>query len=107
MTAEAGFKLTYATMSNPSEAMHACFEEALVQVRARLGHEHGLFIDGREFFIAEKFEDRSPVDTNVVLGIFRKGGAQKAAAALVFGFRLSLRADLVNALERLRRASCY
>ena len=82
MTAEAGFKLTYATMFNPPEAMHTCFEETMVQVRTRLGREHSLFIDDRDVFTADKFEDRSPADTDAVLGVFQKGTAQEAAAAV-------------------------
>ncbi len=76
------FKLTYATMFNPPEELHQHFEEALAQVKASLGKEHGMLIGGKDRFTPEKFEDRSPADTDVVLGIFQKGGAAEAVEAL-------------------------
>ncbi len=76
------FKLTYATMFNPPEELHKRFDEALAQVKAGLGKEYGMIIDGKERFADQKFEDRSPADTDVVLGVFQKGTAADAAAAL-------------------------
>jgi 1-pyrroline-5-carboxylate dehydrogenase len=76
------FKLTYATMFNPPEELHTRYEEALAEVRANLGQEYGMIINGQEHFADEKFDDRSPVNTDVVLGVFQKGTAQDAADAL-------------------------
>jgi 1-pyrroline-5-carboxylate dehydrogenase len=77
-----GFKLTYATMFNPPEELHTRFEESLKKVKAGLGKEYGMFINGEERFAAEKFQDRSPVNTDLVLGVFQKGTAQDAVEAL-------------------------
>lgn len=82
MAMESNFKLTYATMFNPPEELHAHFEEALVKVKANLGQEHAMIIDGKEHYSQEKFEDRFPADTDVVLGIFQKGTAEDAHAAI-------------------------
>lgn len=82
MTESSAFKLTYATMFNPPEELHTRFEDALKNVKAHLGEEHTMFIDGKEVRIDDKFEDRSPVDTGVVLGIFQKGGAEIASQAI-------------------------
>ena len=79
---EPSFKLTYATMFNPPEELHTRFGEALAQVKASLGREHAMWIDGQDRFTAEKFENRSPADTRLVLGVFQKGGAQDAADAV-------------------------
>jgi 1-pyrroline-5-carboxylate dehydrogenase len=76
------FKLTYSTMFNPPEELHTRFEEAIEQVRSGLGKEHGMIIDGKDHFSEEKFEDRSPADTEVVLGTFQKGTSQDAHDAL-------------------------
>jgi 1-pyrroline-5-carboxylate dehydrogenase len=65
------FKLTYATMFNPPEELHTRFEEALVKTRAKLGKEYGMIINGQERFAEQKFEDRSPANTDVVLGVFQ------------------------------------
>ncbi len=76
------FKLTYATMFNPPEELHTRFEVALVKVKANLGKEYGMIIDGKERYAEQKFEDRSPANTDVVLGVFQKGSARDAQAAL-------------------------
>jgi 1-pyrroline-5-carboxylate dehydrogenase len=76
------FKLTYATMFNPPEELHVRFEEALAKVKAGLGKEYGMIIGGKDRFVEQKFEDRSPVDTDTVLGVFQKGSAQDANDAL-------------------------
>jgi 1-pyrroline-5-carboxylate dehydrogenase len=76
------FKLTYATMFNPPEELHTRFEQALERIRSRLGQEHGMVIEGEDRFSAEKFEDRSPANTDTILGVFQKGTAEDAEAAL-------------------------
>ena len=76
------FKLTYATMFNPPEELHTHFDEALAQLKAGLGKDYGMLIGGKDRFTAEKIEDRSPANTDMVLGLFQKGGAQDAVDAL-------------------------
>lgn len=76
------FKLTYATMFNPPEELHTRFDETLTQIKANLGREYGMIINGKEVFADEKFEDRSPINTDWVLGIFQKGGVEHAQQAL-------------------------
>jgi 1-pyrroline-5-carboxylate dehydrogenase len=76
------FKLTYATMFNPPEELHQRFDAVLEKVNASLGQEYGMWIDGKDHFTSEKFEDRSPADTGKVLGVFQKGTATDAALAL-------------------------
>jgi len=76
------FKLTYATMFNPPEELHTHFDTALAKVKAGLGADHGMFINGKDVFTAEKFEDRNPANTDVVLGTFQKGDEKSAQAAL-------------------------
>ncbi len=76
------FKLTYATMFNPPEELHTHFDEALAMLKVGLGREYGMIIAGKDRFTAEKFEDRSPANTDMVLGIFQKGGEQEAIDAL-------------------------
>lgn len=82
MDVQKSFKLTYGTMFNPPEELHTHFETALAKVKAGLGQEYGMIIDGKEHFAVEKFEDRSPTDTDVVLGVFQKGSAEDAQKAL-------------------------
>jgi 1-pyrroline-5-carboxylate dehydrogenase len=80
--AESTFKLTYATMFNPPEELHTRFEEVLADVKSRMGQEYGMIINGEERLASEKFEDRSPTNTDQVLGIFQKGTADDANDAI-------------------------
>ena len=63
----APFKLTYATMFNPPETMHAQYEKALARTKANLGRDYGMLINGKERYAIEKFEDRSPINIEWVL----------------------------------------
>lgn len=79
---EAAFRLTYATMFDPPALMHDNFEKALAIVMAGLGREYSMWIGGKERGAAEKFEDRSPINTTWLLGTFPKGTAADVAVAL-------------------------
>lgn len=76
------FKLTYATMFNPPEELHKGFDKAVAALKQNLGREYGMFIDGREVFADEKFEVRSPINTDWVLGVMQKGNASHAQMAV-------------------------
>ena len=81
------FKLTYATMFNPPEELHQRFEVTLEQINANLGQEYGMWIDGKDHFTAEKFEDRSPADIRQGARHFpkRRSGRCRAGAWLLHG----------------------
>jgi len=76
------FKLTYSTMFNPPEEMHNQYDGAIAQTRAQLGQEHAMIIGGKDVFADEKFEDRSPINTDEVLAIMQKGNEKHAHQAL-------------------------
>jgi len=78
----AAFKLTYGTMFNPPEELHAGFDKAVTQLKANLGKEYGMIIDGKDVFTDQKFEDRSPVNTEWMLALMQKGNAMHADAAI-------------------------
>jgi 1-pyrroline-5-carboxylate dehydrogenase len=69
-------------MFNPPEELNTRFEAALAEKKARLGEEYAMIIDGKEVKTDEKFENRSPIDTGMVLGIFQKGSAETANLAV-------------------------
>ena len=83
MTSKSQFKLTYATMFNPPEELHERFNESLAVLKSNLGQEHPMIINGKDCFADEKFEDRSPIDTDMVLGVFQKGSVNDAQDALM------------------------
>lgn len=76
------FKFTYSTMFNPPEELHNRYDLALAEQKASLGGEYAMFIDGKDVFSDEKFEDRTPIDTSVVLALMQKGSAEHARQAL-------------------------
>jgi 1-pyrroline-5-carboxylate dehydrogenase len=82
MASKSEFKLTYATMFDPPEELHTRFEAACAEVRSKLGQEHAMLIAGEDRFAAEKLETRSSFDTDAILGVFQKGTAEDAHAAL-------------------------
>lgn len=78
----ADFKLTYATMFNPPPELHTGFDEAVVKLKKNMGKDYGMWIDGKDVFADEKFEDRSPVNTDWVLAVMQKGNADHANQAV-------------------------
>jgi len=99
-----GFRLTYSTMFDPPEELHARFEAALGEARARLGADHTLHVGGSDVAAAASYEKRSPVDSRVVLGRFPladAGEVERAVRAADGAFAGWRRAPLA---ERLRLA---
>ena len=76
------FKLTYATMFNPPEELHKGFDSAVVKLKQNLGKEYSMIINGKDAFSDEKWDDRSPVNTDWVLARMQKGNASHAQQAI-------------------------
>lgn len=76
------FKLTYATMFNPPEELHTRYDEGLAKVKAGLGKEYAMIINNQDVLADEKYEDRSPINTDWVLAVIQKGNEQHALQAL-------------------------
>jgi 1-pyrroline-5-carboxylate dehydrogenase len=67
-------RVTYATLAaGQTEDFSRKYDAAVESVRASFGGRHGHWIDGSEVASASEFEDRSPIDTRVVLGRFAAG----------------------------------
>jgi len=75
-------KITYSTLSAASPELHQMFDEAVEQAKARFGTNYPMFIDGEERWADETFEDRSPINTDWLLGHFQKGTAEHGSEAL-------------------------
>jgi 1-pyrroline-5-carboxylate dehydrogenase len=76
------FKITYATLGMPNPRLHDEFDRALDRVKARLGKTHPMFIGGASVTAEETFKDRSPINTDWLLGKFQKGTARHAGEAV-------------------------
>jgi 1-pyrroline-5-carboxylate dehydrogenase len=71
-TSEPRLKITYATLRNDNEQLHAQYDAGLATARGELGATHGLFINGEWRPAAATFEKRSPIDGSLV-GLFASG----------------------------------
>jgi 1-pyrroline-5-carboxylate dehydrogenase len=100
-------KITYATMSaEQMDDLHREMDEAIAQVEMKFGDTHPMFINGRAVTAASQFEDRSPIDTRVVLGRFQKGGrdeARQSIAAARAAFGMWSRVPWEERVHQVRR----
>jgi 1-pyrroline-5-carboxylate dehydrogenase len=71
-TSEPRLKITYATLRNDNEQLHASYDAGLATARGELGKTHGLFIGGKWRPGKETFEKHSPIDGTLV-GRFARG----------------------------------
>ncbi len=103
-----GFKLTYATMFDPPEELHESYESSLAQIKSNMGAEHPMIIDGKEVSASEKFEVRSPINQDWLLGTFQQGtdkDVKKALAAARKAFPAWSRKPWEERVKLLRKAA--
>ena len=73
MTEEPSFKLTYSTMFNPPEELHTRYGDALAGLKANMGQEFPMLINGREVYAEQKHQAFSPINRDWHLATFQKG----------------------------------
>ena len=61
-------KITYSTMSADNPELNEAYESALERVRDQMGADHGVVVSGEERTDREMFEERSPIDRDIVVG---------------------------------------
>lgn len=76
------FKLTYSTMFEPPQDLHARFDAAIARMTAALGARHALHVAGRDLACAQAATKFNPADRGQALGEFATAGAQDADAAV-------------------------
>ncbi|HEU0202259.1 MAG TPA: aldehyde dehydrogenase family protein [Burkholderiaceae bacterium] len=82
MTTQVEFKLTYATMFDPPQSLHERFDAARAGVRERLGRDLPMWIDGAPRASDSRFEVRSPIHRDWLLGRFPLGTAADVGDAV-------------------------
>ncbi len=71
----AGAKITYTSATGDLEDFHRRFDSALARIRAAAGGRHLCWIGGEAVETrGEPLEDRSPIDTSLLLGRFASAG---------------------------------
>lgn len=96
------FRLTYATMFDPPEALHAGFEAALAEVRGSLGARHSFFIDGYDVPARAHAHRATPIDRELALGTFPIADAAEVEAAMQAATRALPFWRALDAVERAR-----
>ena len=74
-------KLTYTSLLDNRDIQRG-YERALETVQGELGKHHPMSIGGRRVAAVEDFETRSPIDNDIVIGTFQKGGETAAKSAV-------------------------
>ena len=82
MPRDSEFKFTYTTLSSPAEEVHEAFEQAVAEVRRSLGARHPLWIAGEARMPGRTFEDRSPIDSRLLVGSFSMAEKRDVADAI-------------------------
>ncbi|HEY8168887.1 MAG TPA: aldehyde dehydrogenase family protein [Candidatus Limnocylindrales bacterium] len=84
MTTESAprIKITYATLRNDNEELHAAYEAGLEKARARLGAYHRNYVNGHVRDGDGTFELRSPIDRDILVGTFARGTRQDVRDAI-------------------------
>jgi 1-pyrroline-5-carboxylate dehydrogenase len=76
-------KITYATMTaDRMEDLHRDLDGAIEKVKSTFGKSYPLMIGGRDVRASKEFDDRSPIDTRILLGKFQSGGAEHVRDAI-------------------------
>ena len=68
-------KITYATMSADNEELNAAYEEAVERVREGLAKDHPFVVNGEERWGDGLYEERSPIDSEIVVGRYAQATA--------------------------------
>ncbi len=66
-------KITYATLRNDNEELHALYDAGIQRAQARLGRHHQNWIAGAGRDGDGSFELRSPIDRDILVGTFARG----------------------------------
>ena len=75
-------KITYATLSADNEELQAAFDAAVERARAELGRTYPMLIGGEARLSDDTFEDRSPIDRELVVARFPIGSRQDVRDAV-------------------------
>jgi 1-pyrroline-5-carboxylate dehydrogenase len=81
--AKGATKITYATMTaDRMEDLHRELDRAIGQAPATFGKSYPLMIGGAAVRSASEFEDRSPIDTRMLLGRFQSASREQVRDAI-------------------------
>ena len=75
-------KVTYSTLGSPDPLLHEYFEEDVAALKNNLGQRYQMLINGEWVDGAGSFENRSPINTDWLLGVFARASADQVDQAV-------------------------
>ena len=76
-------KITYATMTGDRmEDLHRELDAAIEKVKSTFGRSYPLIVGGKEARASSEFDDRSPIDTRILLGKFQSASRDQVREAI-------------------------
>jgi 1-pyrroline-5-carboxylate dehydrogenase len=69
-------RITYATMSADNEELNTAYEKAVADAETSLALTHGVIVNGEARIDREMFEERSPIDSDIVVGRYAQATVQ-------------------------------
>jgi 1-pyrroline-5-carboxylate dehydrogenase len=80
--ANGGFRVTYATMSANSDALHAAYDVGIRDAEKRLGADHPFYVSGEARLGDGWVVETSPIDREIVVARFAQAGAEDVGDAV-------------------------
>ena len=74
--AKQAFRVTYATMKADDENLQQAYDEGIETAKSWLGQKHPFYVNGEAREGENWFEERSPIDRDVVIGQFAQASRQ-------------------------------
>jgi 1-pyrroline-5-carboxylate dehydrogenase len=68
--------------SNREQEFDSLFESAVNEAKKEFGATHPMYIGGKEVYSQETITERSPIDSNIIIGKFQKAGREHARQAV-------------------------
>lgn len=75
-------KVTYSTLGSPDPLLHEYFEEDVAELKQNLGQHYQMLINGEQVDSDSRFENRSPINTDWLLGSFAQASADHVDQAV-------------------------
>ncbi len=96
-----GFRVTYATMRADDEELHKLYDEGIDTARSELGGFHPAIVDGEERQGEGRYELRSPIDKDIVLGTFAQAAKRDVLDAVAAAKGFAIQWDRMGWVKRV------
>ena len=76
------FRVTYATMKADNEELQTAYDRGIETAKSWLGQKHPFYVNGQAREGEGWFEERSPIDREIVIGTFAQASRQDVKDAI-------------------------